>query len=141
MKKILIGSQYFFSCYPDFQSKDIDEIELVETAEFNQIRQITGRGKCLFQMKKHQNKDDYIAWAIKSNIGMVIGKFLIPEFNKEIGFEIDDLPKIKPLIDRLDDKHTYEKFIYDAYILNGEFRLTDGQRLAAYNEYKRTRNI
>ena len=25
MNKILIGSQYFFSCYDDFQGKDIDE--------------------------------------------------------------------------------------------------------------------
>ena len=45
MDKILIGSQYFFSGYNDFQSKDIDEIEIIDKNEFSQIRQISGQGK------------------------------------------------------------------------------------------------
>jgi hypothetical protein len=34
MSKILMGSNYFFSQYPDFHSKDIDVIELVDTDRF-----------------------------------------------------------------------------------------------------------
>ena len=139
MKKFLIGSQYFFSCYPDFKSKDIDEIELVEIAEFNQMRQITGQGRCLFQMKKHQNKDDYIAWAIQSELGMIIGKFLVPEFCAEIGFTVEDLPKLKILIGKLDDKHKYEEIIYNSYLQNGSFTLTPEQRDRAYKSYKKYR--
>ena len=86
MAKILMGSTYFFSCYEGFEGKDIDEIQIIETNEFSQMRQITGRGKCLFQMKKHNRKEEYIAWALRSRIGMVIGKFLVPEFCAEIGF-------------------------------------------------------
>lgn len=137
--KILIGSKYFFSCYPDFKSKDIDELEIIETTEFSQMRQITGQGKCLFQMKKHTSKEDYIEWAIKSNIGMVIGKFLVPEFCNQIGFTVDDLPRLKVLINRLDDMHKYEEIIYNSYLENGSFTLTDEQRDKAYAEYRKGR--
>jgi hypothetical protein len=139
MSKILIGSKYFFSCYEDFKSKDIDELQIIETDEFAQKRQITGQGRCLFQMKKHDNKEDYINWAVKSNIGMVIGKFLVPEFCAEIGFTVEDLPKIKVLLGRLDDKHKYEEIIYNSYLENGSFTLTSEQRDRAYRSYKKYR--
>ena len=141
MNNILIGSQYFFSCYDDFKGKDIDEIQIIETDEFSQVRQITGQGRCLFQMKKHESKEDYIEWALKSNIGMVIGKFLVPEFCSLIGFAVDDLSRLEPLLDRLDDKHKYEKIIYNSYIENGSFTLTDEQRDGAYNLYKESRGV
>lgn len=139
MEKILIGSKYFFSCYDDFEGSDIDELELIETNEFKQVRQFTGQGKCLFQLKKHDNKDDYIEWALTSNLGMVIGKFLVPEFCSAIGFTIDDLPRLAPLLDRLRDKHEYEKIIYHSYLENGSFTLTDEQRDRAYKSYKESR--
>lgn len=141
MNKILIGSQYFFSCYEDFLSKDIDELEIIETADFKQIRQITGQGKCLFQLKKHESKEDYITWALQSNLGMVLGKFLIPEFSDKIGFTIEDLPRMKPLIEKLDDKHKYEELIFNSYIKNNAFTLTSRQREQAYKSYKESRGI
>lgn len=141
MNKILIGSQYFFSCYDDFNSKDIDELEIVETNEFKQIRQITGRGKCLFQLRRHNTKDEYIAWALQSELGMVVGKFLVPEFCDQIGFTVEDLPQLKPLINKLDKKHMYEKIIYNSYINNGSFSLTNEQRNAAYKSYKESRGV
>lgn len=139
MNKILIGSQYFFSCYDDFKSKDVDEIQIIETTEFAQMRQLTGQSKCLFQMKNHNSKEDYINWAVQSGIGMVIGKFLVPEFCAEIGFTIEDLPKIKILLERLDDKHKYEEIIYNSYLENGSFTLTPEQRDRAYRSYKKYR--
>lgn len=139
MDKILIGSQYFFSCYDDFASKDIDELQIVDTNEFLQMRQITGMGKCLFQLKRHQSKEDYIAWALQSNIGMVIGKFLIPEFCEAIGFTIEDLPRLVSLLTKLDDKHKYEEIIFNSYLENGSFALTNEQREQAYKSYKNSR--
>lgn len=141
MNKFLIGSQYFFSCYDDFESKDIDELQIIETNEFSQVRQITGRGKCLFQMKKHTAKEDYIDWALKSPLGMVVGKFLIPEFCAAIGFTIEDLPRLGGLINKLDDKHKYEEIIYNSYIKNGSFTLTPDQRDRAYKSYKESRGV
>ena len=139
MNKFLMGSQYFFSCYEDFNSKDIDEIEIIETNDFKYIRQLTGKGRCLFQLKKLNNVNDYIEYALQSNIGMVIGKFLIPEFCEAIGFTINDLPKLKILINQLDDKHKYEEIIYNSYIENNSFTLTDKQRENAYKSYKESR--
>ena len=139
MAKILMGSTYFFSCYEGFKGKDIDEIEIIETNAFRYGRQLTGRGKCLFQLKKQDTIDDYINYALLSSTGMVIGKFLIPEFCNEIGFTIEHLPRLKPLIDKLDDGHKYEEIIYNSYMENNAFTLTDSQRLKAYNSYKESR--
>ena len=139
MSKFLMGSQYFFSCYDDFNSKDIDEIEIVETDDFKYMRQLTGQGKCLFQLKKYSSKEEYINYALQSQLGMVIGKFLIPEFCEAINFTIEDLSKLKTLIEKLDDKHIYEKIIFDSYIENGSFILTNEQRERAYKSYKESR--
>lgn len=134
-----MGSQYFFSCYNDFDSKDMDEIEIIETNEFKWVRHITGQGRCVFQLKKQNTTDDYINYALRSNLGMVVGKFLIPEFCEEISLTINDLPKLKPLIDKLDERHKYEEIIFDSYIENGSFNLTDEQRERAYKSYKESR--
>ena len=139
--KILIGSTYFFSDYDDFSSKDIDEIQIIDTNDFSQVRQITGQGRCLFQMKRYPSKEKYIDWALKCELGMVIGKFLVPEFNSAIGFTIEDLPRLKPLLSKLDDKHKYEEIIFNSYIKNGNFTLTKEQRDLAYQSYKETRRI
>jgi hypothetical protein len=136
-----MGSQYFFSCYDDFVSKDIDEIQIIETDDFSHMRQLTGQGRCLFQLKKYSSKEEYINWDVQSNLGMVVGKYLIPEFCHEIGFAIDDLPKVQSLVDKLDDKHKYEAIIFDSYIENGSFELTENQRQRAYKSYKKSRGV
>lgn len=141
MNKILMGSKYFFACYSDFNSKDIDEIAVIETNEFKHKRHILGQDRCLFLLKKQASVDDYINLDIQSPLGMVVGKYLVPEFCEEIGFTIEDLPKIKSMIDKLDIKHRYEKIIYDSYIENNDFTLTDEQRDKAYQSYKQSRRM
>ena len=141
MNKYIIGSQYFFSCYPDFTSKDIDEIQIIETNEFSHMRQITGQGRCLFQLKKYPSKEEYINWDLYANLGMAVGKYLIPEFCNQIGFTVEDLPKVKSLLTKLDDKHKYEEIIYNSYITNGSFTLTQEQRDEAYKLYKESRGV
>lgn len=135
---ILMGSNYFFKKYKDFKSHDIDYIDVIETNEFKEKRIIRGQGKDYIFLKR-KPKEQLIQDALNSNLAMVVGKFLIPEFNKQIGFTIEDLLKVQPLIDRLDDKHLYEKIIYEAYLENKEFILTQEQRDAAYASYKESR--
>lgn len=135
---ILMGSNYFFNKYDDFKSTDIDKIELVDTNEFKEKRIIRGQGKDYFYLKR-KPKEQLIQDALKSNLPMVVGKFLIPEFNKQIHFTIEDLPRLQPLIDKLDEKHKYEEIIYNAYIENKSFTLTEEQRDAAYRRYKEAR--
>ena len=139
MDKFLIGSQYFFSCYPDFSSKDIDRLEIITTDEFQYVRQITGKGKCLFQLNKNRTKEEIIKWHINSDVGMIIGKFLVPEVCAELGFTMSDLLRLRPLLKKLDSKHKYEEIIYESYIQNGSFVLTEAQRRMAYKSYKESR--
>ena len=141
MAKFLMGSQYFFSEYPDFQSKDIDELEIVDTGDFKYLRQLSGMGRCLFQLKRQPSTEEYITFALKSSVGMVVGKFLVPEICQALGFTIKDLPKLQPLIERLDNYHKYEEIIYNSYLENEAFILTEEQRLAAYKKYKENRGI
>lgn len=137
----LMGSAYFFSQYPEFTPHDIDKIEIIETDDFQHKRQLTGRGKCFFQLKKKDHFQEYLDWDIHCGLGMSVGKWLVPEFCEEVGFRVADLPKLLPLIEVLDDRHQYEKVIYDAYVENQSFTLSDEQRLAAYNSYRTSRGL
>lgn len=136
-----MGSRYFFSCYNDFNSKDMDEIELVEQGDFRYMRWLHSKNHCLFQFKVMPSTQHYIDYALKRGDGLVVGKFLIPEFCEAIGFTINDLPKLLPLIKKLDEKHLYEKVIYDSYIQNNGFFLKEDQRNLAYKSYKESRGI
>ena len=64
-----------------------------------------------------------------------MGKFLVKEFIDETKLTIEHLKRLQPLVEKLDDKHLYEKIIYDSYIINNDFYLTDQQLHLAYKEY------
>jgi hypothetical protein len=51
------------------------------------------------------------------------------------------LLKLKPLIDTLDEAHLYEQVIYESYLINGDFYLTQEQRDLAYTKYKEARGL
>lgn len=135
MKTFLVGSRYFFKNIKGFKSKDTDRLILIDNpVEFKLCRQITGKGICIFEWKR-LTPQEYINHAISCELSMIVGKFLIPEFCKEIGFTIEHLKKLESVFNRLDEKHLYEKVIYDSYIENNDFILTEEQRLNAYNVY------
>lgn len=130
---ILVGSSYFFSCYPEFTPKDQDWVELVkDPKEFKNVMQISGKF-CLLLM--------FVEYTLANDPAMMLGKFLVPEVCEKIGFGIEDLKKLEPVSFRLDPKHQYEKVIFDAYLENKKFELTPEQRLQAYEIYKKARNI
>lgn len=85
------------------------------------------------------NSKEFIEVALSNNTPMEIGKFLVPEFIKDLQITIDDLKLLKPLTDSLDDLHKYEKVIYDAYITNNNFYLTEEQLQNAYDVYLKFR--
>lgn len=136
---MIIGSTYFFKDIEGFKSKDIDTLEIIENPkEFKYSYQLTGRGRCIFKWKRMTPKE-FIQVSLSRNCPMELGKFLVPEFCKEIGFTINDLKQLQILRDALDDKHKYEAVIFDAYIENNDFYLTEEQLQKAYNEYKKYR--
>ena len=143
MKPILtfkIGSSYFFDKFEDYKVKDCDELCIMDHFSFP--------GTNVLNMKKDEkdvffyrdmDKEGFIRDTIESNVPMRVGKFLNPEFSEHLGMKTEDLKRLEPVFRRLDDKHSYEMVIFEAYVSNGNFRLTDEQLADAYAEYKRKR--
>ena len=136
---MLVGSNVFFKDIEGFTSKDTDILEFVDNpTDFKIVRQFKFPDKCVFQWKRF-SVDEFIDITLVRNFPMELGKFLVPEFIKEFNVSIDHLKRLQPLIDKIDDKHKYEKIIYDSYLENNDFYLTDDQLKLAYKEYLKYR--
>lgn len=138
-KKILTGSRAFFTGLEGFEPKDTDYVRLLDKGNgFDYVRQIRTGSECIFEWVRRP-KAELIAYALEHGPAMQVVKFLTPEFAEEIGLTVKDISKLRPLIDRLDPKHTYVRTIYEAYIANKAFTLTDEQRAEAFEVYKAAR--
>lgn len=143
MKPILtykIGSSYFFKNYEDYKEKDQDELCIMDRFPFPRTNVLNMKkdNKDVF-FYRDMDKEGFIADTLKSGVPMRAGKFLVKEFAEHLGMDTEDLRRLDSLFNSMDDKHTYEKIIYEAYLSNGGFWLTDEQRDEAYAEYKRKR--
>ena len=136
---MLVGSNVFFKDIEGFASKDTDILEFVDNpTDFKNVRQFKFPDKCVFQWRK-MPIDELIDMTVSRNFPMEIGKSLVPEFIKEFKLSIDDLKRLEPIIVKLDDKHKYEEVIYNSYIENNAFYLTDKQLKNAYETYLKYR--
>lgn len=139
IKEFKIGSSIFFASYSDYTQKDIDILAITDLSLFGkQMMNMKLKEKDIFFMCLEENSI-MIDKTLKSGVNMRAGKFLSPEFAEYIGLTIEDLKRLKPMFDDIDEKHRYEKVIFDSYVENNGFFLTDEQRLRAYDEYKRER--
>lgn len=141
IKKISIGSSVFFNRYEDYNSKDVDILAIMDdfiSGSDSLNMKLNDSNEDVF-MYRNLSKEQFINDCLRSKVPMRAGKFLVPEFVEYIHLTINDLKQLEPLFESMDEKHTYEKIIYDAYIENNDFVLTDEQRLEAYKEYKRNR--
>ena len=139
-REFIVGSNNFFRDIEGFTSKDEDILIVEESpTEYKNFMQISRKGKCVFKWRKMtpQNFIKFTFWLDKTP--MAAGKFLNKEFCEYIGFTITHLKKLEPVFEKLDEKHTYQKVIYDSYIENGKYYLTDEQRMKAYEVYKASR--
>lgn len=133
---IIVGSYAFFKDMPGYSSKDIDKVVLEEQPEHYQYCcEFHFTGKCVFKWRKMS----FNAMLRHTKDAMQIGKFLVPEFAQAINMTFDDLKQLSPYISQLDDKHIYQRIIYEAYMHNGEMTLTDEQRQLAYEAYQLAR--
>ena len=136
---IEVGSNYFFKNIEGFIPHDIDYVELVnEPLGFQYVCHIRNKKKCIFKWKK-MNVKDFIEYTKKHCSPMAVGKFLVKEFCDAIGFTFNDLKSFDDIFNNMDDKHLYEKKIYEYYLLNNDFYLTNDQLMDCYNEYKKYR--
>lgn len=133
--RFTVGSNVFFNMFDDFKPKDTDEVCLLDKPLFgDNIMRLRFNKKDLFLIYDNGK----LIETTKEPIA--IGKFLVPEFAKHLNLTIDGLKQLKDLSENMDDKHSYVKMIYDFYIENNGFFLTDKQREQAYQEYKRKRS-
>lgn len=141
-RRFKVGSQAFFEGMPGFQPRDLDEVEFEDEPRLYrnvmQFRKKDGT-RCLFKWRR-MTADEFIDYTLKSKLPMEIGKFLIPEIAEYLGITLDHLKRLKPVAERLDERHAYERIILESYLENGALYLTDEQRRTAYGEYKRARN-
>lgn len=138
-KRFLIGSKAFFSGMEGFEPKDSDFLTLVKTGNgFSHFYQMTD-GTCCHYIFIRKSKKEMIDYALNNGPAMQVGKFLVPAVATELKLTIQDLKKLKPLITKLDVEHIYEEAIYEAYIENNGFFLTDEQRQKAFGLYMAAR--
>lgn len=140
IKTFNIGSSVFFKDFPDYKSHDVDKLCIMDTFPIKgtNVLNLKKDGEDVF-FYKSLSKSEFIGDALNSNVPMRVGKFLVPEFVKYLNLTIEDLKSLHSLIENIDEKHKYEQIIYDAYIENGDFYLTDEQRRKAYELYKKLR--
>lgn len=137
IKKILVGSRYFFNCYNDFVPNGTDYVEFIEPDKYGE-REVHFKDKCIFQIYK-KPANEMLNNVINTDFPMKVGKFLVPEFNDYIGLGFSELHKLALLFEKIDEKHTYEKVIFDSYMENNSYNLTQEQLDLAYLEYKKAR--
>lgn len=132
----------FFSQYEDYSSHDADYIEFQDSPTlFKTFMNARGHGKDIF-FYKTMSKDEFIKYELEhcKKTPMAVGKFLAPDVIKYFKLTIDELKQFQFAFDNIDERHTYEKFIYDCYIENNDFILTKEQLDNAYEIYKLKKN-
>ena len=139
IKEFKIGSSVFFGSYSDYTQKDIDILAITDLPLFGKpMMNMKLKEKDIFFMCLEENSV-MLDKTLESGVNMRAGKFLSPEFAEYIGLTIEELKRLKPMFEKIDEKHRYEKVIFDSYVENNGFFLTDEQRLRAYEEYKMQR--
>lgn len=139
MTKILVGSRAFFGGVNGFKSDNRNFVKLVTNSAPLRIEsKLSVHGNIIYRLLR-EPASVMVQKAIESGNGLLFGNFIVPAFAKEIGLSIDDLKKLQPLLSALNQKHSYQSVIYNYYLANGSFTLTDEQRAEAYSVYMAAR--
>lgn len=140
MKQIEIGSGVFFSKFPDYTPGVSNMLYIDDDPDYEYETNYMENGVHVLRWR-NLPKDQLIAYHKDCYKGRYIGKFLVPEYIEYVGITLDDLKELHHLVNFLDERHIYEKLIYDFYIENNGFFLTDKQLEEVYEEYKNERGL
>lgn len=147
VKKILVGSKYFFNNFEDFVGHDEDYISFLSGDKF------VKPGNSMIVHLTYPISTDLITYNVEDRTNMLqlakeshdpyhIGKFLIPELCEYCEITLEDvIREVGDMFNELDETHYYQKIIYDAYVENNSMTLTEDQLNAAYESYKTSREI
>lgn len=137
-RHFLVGSDVFFGKMSDYVTHGYSLLYFDDNPDY-EIETSYMEGNNHILRWRNIGKEQLIFYHQNCWNGRYIGKFLVPEVAEYLQFTIEDLKQIGNLVNCLDERHLYEKIIYDAYIENNGFFMTDEQLNAAYAEYKRER--
>ena len=144
-KQFLTGSRYFFEGhYDDYIVHDTDYTVIDDELDVNYKHIYDKDTKTDYFIWRKNSSEWFVDNLIsKGGFALDLGKNLIPEVNEYIDFTIEHLKQVRTIVDeserQVGPRYNYNKIIYDAYIENDSFTLTDEQRLKAYEEYKKYR--
>jgi hypothetical protein len=139
IKQFKIGSSAFFSGVEGYNGKNSDTL-LIEKdpVGFKTWRESSGQSVVIAEWKE-MGKDEFIEATLSFGKPELAGKFLIPEFAEWFQMAIDDLKKLDNLFSKMEGKQAYLKKIYEYYIENGKFELSEEQKKDAYSVYEEHR--
>lgn len=138
-KIILIGSAAIFKNIEGFVPNDYDILIWTDASKYcTKWRRVGLSGIDVLEMKSDMSKQEIIESQVtKTAPEMCFGLFLCAEFAELIGLTIDDLTNIYPFFcARFNKKHKYFDTVYNAYIANNGFTMTDEQLQEAYAIYR-----
>lgn len=137
--KIQVGSRAFFSKYEDFEPNDNDFVEIHDVADID-FWVTKEDGEHIFHFRRME-KNDFIAFEFhrSKNLSMIVSKFVVPEIVEFFEITLEDLIPFIEIFKHIDRKHKYVKYIFECYLDNANFTLTDKQRDEAYRLYKEER--
>ena len=138
--KIAVGSQVFFGSKEGYTSKDKDYLILVENpVGFNYRREHSLRGVDTFEYKK-MTAQEFVEKTLEYDDALAVGKFLVKEFADAISLTVDVLKGLQPLVEKLDEKHQYERIIFNAIISSESWELSEETIDTAYQSYYDSRH-
>lgn len=138
-QRFLVGSRAFFAGIGGFKSGNRNQLELLDNPNFKQGVEKNDRVTRVFKYTK-EPAQTMIDRCLASGNPLQVGKFLVPDVAHAIGLQVQDIERLAPLIERLPDKHEWQEVVYNAYLANGTFTLTEEQRQEAYAAYKEARS-
>lgn len=139
LNKFVVGSKAFFSSFEDFKPKDTDVVIIMDNPPKGKTFQLIKMRDTDYFIYKKMPKKELIHMCITRTTPMYASMFLVPEFVKAMDITIDDLNLLQNVFYHIDDKHIYERMIYDYYKENNGFYLTEDQLKTVYDEYKSKR--
>ena len=140
--KFNVGSAAFFEgYYDDYAPHDKDYFYLSDNNKEPFLYFKLFKTKQEYFIYHYISKEELLQHELEKakTFPMVAGKLLVPDVCKYFNITLDDLKLFENIFNNMDEKHEYEKIIYDAYVINNDFILTKEQRDKAYESYKHTR--
>lgn len=142
-KEYITGSRYFFEGMPGFQSKDKDKIIITDVSpipsiKFNKSMIIRG-GEIDNYYFRPMTSDEWIDFTLDVNVPMAVARFLNKEFCSDFGITFEQLERLRSLVENMDDKHIYLKYIYETILKNRTWDLSNDELEEAHKIYKSKR--